>query len=237
MKLIFSRKGFDSGSGGGPSPIIDGVPLTLPIPAKPNNDNSRTRYRDIGLGGHVRDGDALCHHDPLFAGGRAALGQTGAAQGHLRKQGVGVGDLFLFFGLFAGDGHRPHHRIFGYLRVAAMLDASATGAKPPDFAPDHPHFLNPQWRNNIVYVGAGRMAAHCDDALRLTRPGGPVSRWRVPDWLHRRRDLSFHGNPARWRADQELQTVGRGQEFVVDIAADAAAQAWLADTIALIERD
>ena len=32
MKIILSRKGFDSSSGGGPSPIVDGRCLSLPIP-------------------------------------------------------------------------------------------------------------------------------------------------------------------------------------------------------------
>ncbi|CAI8922445.1 hypothetical protein EMIT0158MI4_310005 [Burkholderia ambifaria] len=33
-------------------------------------------------------------------GWRPALGQTGAAQGHLSNNGVGAGDVFLFFGWF-----------------------------------------------------------------------------------------------------------------------------------------
>jgi hypothetical protein len=32
MKIIFSRKGFDTTFGGVPSPIIHGVPYSLPIP-------------------------------------------------------------------------------------------------------------------------------------------------------------------------------------------------------------
>ena len=36
MKLIFSRKGFDSSAGGIPSPILpDGRMISLPIPANP----------------------------------------------------------------------------------------------------------------------------------------------------------------------------------------------------------
>lgn len=237
MKLIFSRKGFDSGSGGGPSPIVDGRPVTLPIPVKPANDASRTRYCDIGLGGHVCDPTALCHHDPFFVGSKAALGQSGAAQGHLRNQGVGIGDVFLFFGLFAGDGQGRHHRIFGYLEVEEMVDAAAAHAKAPAFAPDHPHFLNPGWRNNIVYVGRGQMALRATDALRLSVTEGRVSRWQVPGWLAESRDLSFHGNPARWLDGNRLQTVGRGQEFVTDISGNAAAWNWLAEIKAEIEKD
>ena len=37
MKIIISRKGFDSGSGGFPSPIMpDGTLLTTPIPERVN---------------------------------------------------------------------------------------------------------------------------------------------------------------------------------------------------------
>lgn len=237
MKLIFSRKGFDSGSGGGPSPIVDGRPVTLPIPCKRSNDVSRTCYADIGLGDHVRDPLALCHHDPFFADGKAALGQTGAAQGHLRKQGVGIGDVFLFFGLFAGDGHGRHHRIFGYLEVEELVDASAPGAMAPAFAPDHPHFLNPGWRNNIVYVGRGQMASRAGDALRLSVAGERVSLWQVPGWLATSHDLSFHGDPERWLDGNRLQTVGRGQEFVTEISDNVAALSWLEAIKAEIEKD
>jgi hypothetical protein len=34
MKIVFSRKGLDSGAGGFPSPIIDGRPISLPIPTR-----------------------------------------------------------------------------------------------------------------------------------------------------------------------------------------------------------
>ncbi|MBA3801209.1 MAG: hypothetical protein H0X18_19410 [Geodermatophilaceae bacterium] len=49
MKLILSRKGFDSAAGGCPSPILeDGSMLSLPIPDR----TSPIRYRDITLRGH-----------------------------------------------------------------------------------------------------------------------------------------------------------------------------------------
>ena len=44
-------------------------------------------------------------------------GQCGAAQSHLANQGVGEGDVFLFFGLFAGENGARHHRIFGWLEA------------------------------------------------------------------------------------------------------------------------
>ena len=123
MRIIFSRKGFDSSSGGGPSPIVDGRPLSLPIPA---GTASTTSYGDLGLGeqaakasrGKLGAND-LCHHDPMFRDdGTCIFGQHSAAQTHLEGRGVGLGDVFLFFGLFAEEETRePHHRIFGYLKV------------------------------------------------------------------------------------------------------------------------
>ena len=117
MRVILSRKGFDSGAGGCPSPILpDGRLLSLPIP----DVASPLRYRDLQAG-DVDLGELVeqltggrypaghpAHLDPDLQVGtlaraphwRPLLGQSGSAQGHLLNQGVGVGDLFLFFGLF-----------------------------------------------------------------------------------------------------------------------------------------
>ncbi len=110
MRIVFSRKGFDSSAGGGPSPIVAGPdgharPISLPIPD--TKGLSRTTYGDLGLGDHAARASRgrlgardLCHHDPLFLEDKTCLfGQTGAAQTHLERQGVGVGDVFVFFGL------------------------------------------------------------------------------------------------------------------------------------------
>lgn len=244
MKLIFSRKGFDSGSGGGPSPIIDGVPVTLPIPG--TADPRAPTYAALGLGeyaerasrGRVSANDH-CHHDPFFADGRCAFGQADAAQSHLERQGVGPGDVFLFFGLFDdGAGSGRHHRIFAAMTVDQMLVPSRDA--PPDFAPDHPHF----WgeiagrRLNAVYVGPARRAARAHAGLCLSAVGQPLaSLWDVPDWLWRQRGLSYHGAAWRWAQPGRLRTVGRGQEFVTDISGNGEAQDWLGGIVALIERD
>jgi hypothetical protein len=62
MRVIFSRKGFDSAAGEAPSPIIGGEPTSLPIPTELR---SETTYRLA---------------NPMFSNGRWAFGQTGAAQ-------------------------------------------------------------------------------------------------------------------------------------------------------------
>ncbi|MEL6486166.1 MAG: hypothetical protein AAFQ13_03350 [Pseudomonadota bacterium] len=239
MRVIFSRKGFDTSAGGGPSPIVDGAPVSLPIPD--TKGLSRTTYGDLRLGacaskasrGRVDAGD-LCHHDPMFlADGTCAFGQTGAAQTHLERQGVGVGDVFLFFGLFAEEETRePHHRIFGYLRVESLI-ALGQGAPQEMIALSHPHALGMHGSNDVIWRGEGRMARSASEALRLTVPGGPPSLWQRPDWL-KRGGLSYHDRADRWLRGGRLKSVARGQEFVANIGRREAPREWLEAMIATI---
>ena len=75
MKIILSRKGFDSQSGGMPSPIMaDGTLLSLPIP----DDNGNATYHDLSYEGKTyyeiiqelsprvaeKLKDSKCHIDP-----------------------------------------------------------------------------------------------------------------------------------------------------------------------------
>ena len=112
-KLSLIRKGFDSSYGGCPSPIFpDGTIYSLPIPG---DDHAAVHYGDLDHGnvniGQVvedltrgrldaRDGvhldpdvrqDAIRRHK----GWRGIFGRTRAPEGHLEKQGVGTGDVFL----------------------------------------------------------------------------------------------------------------------------------------------
>ncbi|MCK0127392.1 hypothetical protein [Erythrobacter sp. F6033] len=240
MKIVFSRKGFDSSAGGGPSPIVDGRPLSLPIPA---GTASRTTYGGLGLGDHASlaskgklGADDLCHHDPMFCDdGTCVFGQHSAAQTHLERQGVGLGDVFVFFGLFAEEETRePHHRIFGYLRVEEMI--ALKGGAPVDLVDiAHPHALEMHSSNDVIWRGEGRTANRASDALRLTVPKGPPSLWQRPDWL-RRGGLSYHDRPDRWMRGSRLRSVARGQEFVADIGRRTAPREWLEQIIAEINR-
>jgi hypothetical protein len=235
MKISFSRKGFDSSAGGVPSPIINGRPTSLPIPTK---RRSATSYGDVGLGEVVTrltrgriTGQNLCHLDPMFENGTCAFGQTGAAQTHLANRGFGVGDVFLFFGLFADENGRDRqHRIFGYLQVAEVV---LLGAQPgsgseklKEFRYTHPHTIGGWNDNNTLYLGPGRVARTVSSRLRLSRPGGPLSKWRIPAWL-KKCGLSYHANPARWAVDGELQSAAKGQEFVADLGDDQIARQWV----------
>ena len=236
MRIILSRKGFDSGSGGCPSPIIDGKPISLPIPT---SHRSETTYDDLGLGAIVERvtggkiaGSHLCHHDPMFEDGRWAFGQTGAAQSHLRDQGVACGDLFLFFGLFADEnGGGRHHRIFGYMEVEDMAGLGSNPGRdgqPAGFSMPHPHTIGEWNDNNTIYTGPGGLAATADSGLRLTaEDSAKTSVWQVPAWM-RRAGLSYHGDADRWSEDgRRLQAVSRGQEFVTNVADAPEALQWL----------
>lgn len=248
MRIIFSRKGFDSAAGGGASPIVDGRPVSLPIPA---GTASTTSYGALGLGDHAAKasrgklgaGD-LCHHDPMFLWGDSAtaeclFGQCGAAQTHLERQGVGIGDVFVFFGLFReempdGSWGQPHHRIFGYLEVEQIVPL-AEGAPDDLVQLGHPHALAMHHKNDVVYRGPGRTARHASDLLRLTVPEGPPSIWHRPKWL-KHGGLSYHDKPVRWQQRGRLQSVARGQEFVADIGRRQAPRDWLSGIIAEINR-
>lgn len=234
MKIIFSRKGFDSGSGGAPSPIIAGKPVSLPIPTQ---HRSETTYADLGLGEMVHaaskgrlSGASLCHHDPMFEAGRCAFGQTKAAQAHLANNSVGVGDVFLFFGLFADTAGRDrHHRLFGYLQVAQALALGAQPSaedQPAGFTRRHPHTIGEWNNNNTLYLGPGQTTEVAHAALRLSIPGSPVSRWRIPPWL-REVGLTYHDRADRWEGEEVLNVAARGQEFISDIGERADARDWL----------
>ncbi len=238
MKIVFSRKGFDSSSGGGPSPIVDGVPVSLPIPAVRGMPGPS--YFSLGLSCHVRhasrgklSGRSRAHHDPMFReDGTCLFGQYGAAQAHLENRGVGVGDLFIFFGLFREGQEKPHHRIFGWLNVDRIVRHGDPGMEALRRL-GHPHALAPHGRNDAIWCGRGSTAKNIHPDLRLTMEGASPSLWRVPTWLEKV-GLSYHDRRDRWLGGDVLQSVARGQEFVADIGDHAEAQQWVRRILSLM---
>ncbi|MFC3098165.1 Nmad3 family putative nucleotide modification protein [Alteraurantiacibacter palmitatis] len=238
MKIVLSRKGFDSTAGGGPSPIVGGVPISLPIPA--GRGRPGTSYAALGMADHALrasrgrvTGDDLAHHDPLFtADGRCALGQCGAAQAHLEKRGVGPGDLFLFFGLFRAEGAAPHHRIFGWMFVEDVVRVGDP-AMASLAALNHPHALAAHGSNDAIWRGPGGRARTAHPELQLSASDSRPSLWRVPEWIARA-GLTYHPPGPRWQGEGLLQSAARGQEFVGDAGDDAAAHAWAHRMLALM---
>lgn len=242
MHIVFSRKGFDSSAGGKASPIVNGRPVSLPIPERPP---SPTTYSDLGLGDLVEQvtggritAEANCHDDPMFDAGYCWLGQCSIAQRHLSRNEIGPGDVFLFFGLFCDPetGER-HHRIFGHMRIACHGSLSEVRHFPKWRKPSriHPHMTGKPRDHDTIYFGPGTTARCASAALRLTRPGGPLNLWTVPSWL-RAHGLTYHARPSRWTGDGALDSAKRGQEFITDIGDDIEAMRWLEAIVAEIER-
>ena len=114
MKVILSRKGFDSANGGIVSPIFeDGTMISFPIPSYDKDTYEELQYEGMPyskiLSGLNYKGGNHCHVDPDLDQNRRiskidgwipAFGQIGAAAGYLRNIGIEKGDLFLFFGNF-----------------------------------------------------------------------------------------------------------------------------------------
>jgi hypothetical protein len=200
MKIIFSRKGFDSGIGGVASPIFPSDEIwSIPIP----DATSRMHYRDIvreeqSMGTLVNDLTQGCitpnqhaHLDPDLdvrnlsrtAGWKPLFGQTGAAESHLRNMGVGPDDLFLFFGWFRSvkcvsgvyryvAGEPDMHVLFGWLQIEQRISVT-NQTLLPTWALDHPHCSRalPRNANDSLYVATDYLSLP-DTSLAL--PGGGV---------------------------------------------------------------
>ena len=189
MNIIFSRKGFDLGNGRMASPILtDGSLLSAPILS---DSASASRLDSLCLNGHndssqiLSDlsggrisGSTTVHMDPdLCRGTRPrlpgwlpAFGQVGSAQSHLRNKGVGLGDVFLFYGWFRNceqingswefrHGAPDIHVIFGWLQVGSIIHAGANPIGTIDtqypWLKDHPHVRDDGYQpNNTIYVAS-----------------------------------------------------------------------------------
>lgn len=253
-KLILSRKGFDSSpqGGRGPSPILpDGTLLSLPIPSSDSTKYTQLAHHRFGKYSEIiqqlglKPGRKTCHLDPDLQkkhqkrkrGWRPSLGQSGAAQSHLARFGVGKGDLFLFFGWFrhtelsAGGGLRwsrsqrqDLHVLFGYLEVEDVVRPKVD--RVPAWLGDHPHAMGrrSQVDHNAIYIasqksqvvpgctGSGVLRFHKKRVL--TRPGKSRSWWNLPKSVFGKVEITYHKNA--WKPEG-FRCVGRGQEFVMPL--------------------
>lgn len=169
MKIVFSRKGYDSVMGGIPSPIFDDDTFcSFPIPSPQEPKLKEVRFKKTRLGSIVgqlkqdpNQAASGVHLDPDLdrtarprkPGWLPCFGQVGAAQTHLANQNVGEGDLFLFFGwfrrVFRENGelrYRPEsqdiHCLFGWLQIGVMYHPGIDEKMAPRWASDHPHVRN-----------------------------------------------------------------------------------------------
>lgn len=175
MKIILSRKGFDSASGKQPNPIMpDGTLLSLPIPEREDHNtysslqwNGMNYYEIISSlkpSTYLKP-DSTCHLDPDLRkdviirknGWKPAFGQMDASLKHLRNQNVSVGDLFLFFGWFKETeikdsklmykkGAPDIHVIYGYMQIGSIIENLDD---VPQWLKEHPHVgYNNAWEKN-----------------------------------------------------------------------------------------
>ena len=203
---------------------------------------------------------------------RGMLGQAGIAQSHLNKQGVGSGDVFLFFGLYrrveeTAQGWRfvrgapEQHVLWGWLQVDEKYLVTEIGPNELTWARHHPHlFSKYRGDKNTVYAASTKLDLGGDDdrceiagwgvfprfdqRLVLTDPNGAgVSNWRLPRWFYpdgNKPPLTYHPDRKRWRRDTShayLRSVGKGQEFVLDLAHYPEAVEWLSDLVSNLSSD
>lgn len=116
MRVILSRKGFDSTNGGIASPIFeDGAMISFPIPSELDNSETyeQLSYKKENYKKILKDlnynGIESCHVDPDLDQKRRvkkisnwvpAFGQINSSARYLTNIGVKEGDIFLFFGNF-----------------------------------------------------------------------------------------------------------------------------------------
>ena len=281
MKLSFSRKGFDSQAGGCPSPIFpNGTLYSLPVPRSESDIiYGDLREGDINIGTVVADltrnriaPEGRAHLDPDInrvayprqEAWQPLFGLSRAAQGHLNNQGVQVGDLFLFFGLFRQvektsdkwrfvKGAPRQHILWGWLQIGEIHKVDTLAEDDLPWTHYHPH-RHPAWGKdprNTLYIasetldlGHGQIApgAGCfrkfHKRLVLTNPNGSeVTNWRLPRAFYPengKSPLTYHAKLNRWRQDDRyayLQSVSRGQEFVLDLNQYPDVTDWLSQSI------
>jgi hypothetical protein len=229
MKIVLSRKGFDSQYGRMPSPILpDGRLAPLPIPSTHDNTSlDDLDFADATLDRALHDLSSgrlslqtRVHFDPDLGnrraadlqGWRPALGQTGSAQSLLARHGIGIGDIFLFFGWFrlteCVTGHwrfvreAPDlHVIFGWIEVGEVLPIvtrRSDALRRHPWIAAHPHVATPAWYTdvrNTLYIARSRSAytrtsrfgggrfPMMSSELQLTQSGASRSIWSLPRWF------------------------------------------------------
>jgi len=223
--------------------------VSLPIPDK----QSPICYKDIcwqeyTLGSLVSDlteerirSSHFAHLDPDInseslqraSEWRPLFGQTGAAQGHLKKNDVKSGDIFLFFGLFqkviqlsgklVWNARSPRqHILWGWLQIDEALKVDECNPSGYEWAKYHPHFHRNPDPNNTVYVARWRLSlptvfpegltgagifSRFSEQLMLTDPDAKSpTQWKLPRWFYPRDGqfpLTYHSNLDRWQRTQD----------------------------------
>ncbi len=186
MKIILSRKGLDSSFKDLSNLLLNQKDLiVLPI----LEQDGISSYKDLQIKcidkilnnpnySKALSPSTLCHADPnltnLFNDKNfvGSLGQVDIAQKHLENQSVGIGDLFIFFGVFTMGYEENNeikidnmlyrkHIMYGYLQVGDIIYPNQiTKQQRLDYESKYPWLINnPHWnttlcksKNNCIYV-------------------------------------------------------------------------------------
>jgi hypothetical protein len=246
MKIIISRKGFDSKYGKKPSIILpDNTMLSFPIPVNESERGTSTNilkykgksltqiFNELGIRKKYPEG--ILHVDPdiqTFDNRKptGAFGQIGKALKHLLNCKVTTGDVFLFYGTFCETTltnntlnykpMHPFHTIWGYLIVDKIFPISQDGRYSPNCK--HPHILNkdlPKYckDGNYLYIGKDFGTFTFKNQLRLTKFGYKTSYWSLPKEF---KDTGMTCNDLSScnieNGRIEFTSTPQGQEFVID---------------------
>lgn len=224
MKVVLSRKGMDTKSGGMASPILpDGTLLSLPIPDK----TVGTAYKDLYYKNQSLEKiisqlcprfdfveNMTCHLDPdiyrniedrtVNSQRTPAFGQCGQSGVHLDNLEVTVGDIFLFYGLFQRtmfhdetlcfDSNAPKVHIIYGYMKVGEILRNTQEIKSR--YPWHPHSINTNRLNNRLYLPDTYGTFKYDDSLVLTKRGqNSVRLWALPAFFGKENiSISWQGN-------------------------------------------
>lgn len=253
MRLILSRKGFDSSAGGCANAVLpDGTLMPFPIP----DADSPLTYADLchdqvdpaTLIQDLTKDKVLPRHgahlDPDLEAGalakrprgwRPLFGQSGAAQRHLQNQGVQEGDLFLFYSWFRpvavgegparfAKGGADEHILYGWFQIGSIH--LLEGGRPGRVVglKQHPHAFGRRGALNVVYRASSRLVL---PGLAGTMPG--AGQWKK---RHVRRVLTEAGcSRGRWLLPGWFDP--RGRESVLSYHADPKRWQRLGDQVRL----
>lgn len=253
-KIVFSRKGFDSQYGGIPSVIWPNSKemLSFPIPVKSPEQGFKAdelSFKGNKLSRLLMDlkykqtkPDQNFHFDPMIQSllpevpPVGAFGQSGSASGHLKKNHISKGDVFLFFGTFCecyweGDKlmrysmMNPFHAIWGFLEVDSHIDIDPSQSDAEDellkshpYLKNHPHIQNRKLykAKNTIYIGKNFGTFCYNESLRLSKNNFKKSIWELPE-VFSGIDISYIKTLAVQKDAPrvDLSTPGKGQEFVL----------------------
>ena len=148
----------------------------------------------------------------------------------------------------------PHlHTIYGWLFVEDVVPINGNKEnvlKKYPWLGNHPHLLGEYDKNNTIYVGGQKLPEEINknksgygifskisniQTLTDTRQSNR-SVWKLPSCFYPSEEktaLTYHGNKDRWKIEHDnwvvLNSVGRGQEFVLDTKHYPDVNKWLID--------